>query len=278
MNELVAYKSLVVSLFLLGFFLAERLAPAVPVPTPLKKAPRLLKNLGLWGCNLVVSLLIVLPVTLLAATHSQPWWSPPLPAWFRLLIALLLLDLWIYWWHRASHRIGFLWRFHRVHHLDQWLDVTSAVRFHFGEVILSALIRAVVIFCFALPLASVIVFETLVLIVTAFHHSNMRLPKSLERVLSYLVITPSIHWVHHHVTQPDTDSNYGTLFSFWDRLFGSRSNTRRTPEMAIGLDNFHDRGFWQLLAAPFQAVPVRQCIQATPQSGEQRGDGSNKTP
>ena len=265
MNELVAYKSLIVAIFLLGLFVAERLAPAVPVPAAFANTPRLVKNLGLWVCNLVVSVCVVLPVTLYASSHSQYWWSSWVPAWSWLLLDLLLLDLWIYWWHRASHRIGFLWRFHRVHHLDQWLDVTSAVRFHFGEVILSALFRAVVIFCFALPLTSVIVFETLVLIITAFHHSNIRLPKPLERILSLLVITPSIHWVHHHVAQPDTDSNYGTIFSFWDRLFGSRSKTRRVPEMSIGLDDLHDRSFWQLLAAPFQADAIRV--------GEQRGRG-----
>jgi len=258
MNELVAYKSLVVAVILLLLFLAERVVPAVPAPAGIASATRLSKNLGLWVCNMFASVLIVLPVTLFATSHSHYWWSAWVPSWSWLLFDLLLLDLWIYWWHRASHRLGFLWRFHRVHHLDQWLDVTSAVRFHFGEVILSALFRAAVIFCFALPVSSVIVFETLVLISTAFHHSNVRLPKRLERMLSFLVITPSIHWVHHHVVQQDTDSNYGTIFSFWDRLFGSRSKTPRTPDMSIGLDRQQDRGFWQLLTTPFQAENMRR--------------------
>ena len=252
MNELVTYKGVVVGLFLLLLFLAERWWPAAPVPASGASKPRLVKNLSLWACNVLASLLIVLPVTLFASHHASFWWSDWVPPWSWLLLDLLLLDLWIYWWHRASHRIGFLWRFHRVHHLDRWLDVTSAVRFHFGEVILSALARAVFIVLFAIPISSVIVFESLVLIFTAFHHSNLRLSPCLEYGLSLLIITPSIHWVHHHVRQSDTDSNYGTLCSFWDRLFRSRSTTRRTADMTIGLGSSPDLGFWQLLLAPFR--------------------------
>ena len=138
--------------------------------------------------------------------------------------------------------------------MDQWLDVTSAVRFHFGEVILSALIRAVVIICLGISWQSVIVFEVLVLICSGFHHSNVRLPVKLEQWLSRVLITPSIHWVHHHEIQRDTDSNYGTIFSFWDRLFVSRSNNQRTAEMPIGLENYSDKTFAQLLLQPFKGV------------------------
>ena len=258
MPELIAYKSIVVFGFLLLLFMAERVLPAVPVASAFANGRRLFRNLSLWLCNGLASLLIVLPVTLYAANHTNYWWSSWVPQWSWLLVDLLLLDLWIYWWHRANHRISWLWRFHRVHHLDQWLDVTSAVRFHFGEVILSALVRAVVIFSFALPLSSVVIFESLILIFTGFHHSNLRLPKKLERYLSWLIITPSIHWVHHHVEQRDTDSNYGAIFSFWDWLFRSRSNTVRTSDMMIGLDRSVDKGVLQLLVAPFRSQSDRQ--------------------
>lgn len=257
-SELITYKTIIVFGVLLLLFVAERVLPAVPVATAVANGRRLFRNLSLWFCNSLASLLIVLPVTLYAANHASYWWSAWLPQWSWLLVDLLLLDLWIYWWHRANHRISWLWRFHRVHHLDQWLDVTSALRFHFGEVILSALVRAAVIFCFALPLSSVIIFESLIIIFTGFHHSNIRLPRKLERYLSWLIITPSIHWVHHHVEQRDTDSNYGAIFSFWDRLFGSRSATARTPDMVIGLDRSVDQGLLQLLVAPFQSQPARQ--------------------
>src|ERR1043165_7061871 len=105
---------------------------------------------------------------------------------------------WIYWWHRANHELPILWRFHEVHHRDAFLDATSALRFHFGEVVIAAVARAMVIFLLAIPLGSVLIFETLVLVAAIFHHSNARLPEALEQRLARWIITPSLHWVHHH--------------------------------------------------------------------------------
>lgn len=254
MPELVAYKSVLVALFLVFFFVAERYRPAVAVPDSAKSWSRIGKNLSLWLINSLMSPLVVIPITLFAvnADMGASKYFGPLGGWERLLFDLLVLDLWIYWWHRANHQIPILWRFHRVHHLDQWLDVTSAVRFHVGEVILSALVRAVVILSLGMPLLSVIVFETLVLVNSAFHHSNIRLPITLEKRLSLVIVTPSIHWLHHHVERRDTDSNYATLFSFWDRMFASRSKNKRTLGMAIGLDNTDDLGLIQLITSPMR--------------------------
>jgi sterol desaturase/sphingolipid hydroxylase (fatty acid hydroxylase superfamily) len=138
---------------------------------------RVARNGGLFGLNLLLSPLIVLPVTVWATSFSlglrPAWWTGGL----GLTLDILLLDLWIYWWHRANHEIPLLWRFHQVHHLDETLDVTSAVRFHAGEVVLSALVRALVIVAFDIPLASVILFEGLVLACAIFHHSDARLPQ-----------------------------------------------------------------------------------------------------
>ena len=144
-----------------------------------------------------------------------------------------------------------LWRFHEVHHLDRILDSTTAVRFHFGEVLLSAGARAAVIVLFGIPVASVLVFETLVLIASIFHHSNLRLPSGLEAALSRVVITPGIHWVHHHKVRRDTDSNYGTILSVWDPLFGSRSKTQRSLTMPIGVEGRREQPLPALLARPF---------------------------
>lgn len=264
MPELLIYKSIIVALLLLGLFVAEHYAPAVAVPDSIKASRRVLKNLSLWLGNSFMSPLIVLPITLYAVSWDGGWsgewnwvwdgsWrSSWLDGWGGLLLDILLLDFWIYWWHRVNHRLPLLWRFHQVHHLDQWLDVTSAVRFHFGEVILSALVRGLVIVSLGMPLSSVIVFETLVLLGAGFHHSNLRLPIKFERALSKVIITPSVHWVHHHVTQQDTDSNYGALFSFWDRLFGSKSESVRTANMNIGLDQRNDKELLQLLLEPFR--------------------------
>jgi len=103
------------------------------------------------------------------------------------------------------------------------------------------------------PFATILTFETLLLVATLFHHSNLRLLPGLERALARLVITPSIHWVHHHRRQSDTDSNYGTVFSFWDRLFGTRSASRRSPDMEIGVEGAEEQNFAGLLIRPARA-------------------------
>ncbi len=254
---LVAYKSYAVIAWFALLFMAERLRPAAaPRGAWRWDAARLGRNLGLWAINLAGSALLVLPATAWASRHGAAW----RPGWWAggggLLLDLLLLDLLIYWWHRANHRLPVLWRFHEVHHLDGFLDTTTALRVHFGEVILSAGFRAAVILLLGIPLASAVAFETLVLVAALFHHSNLRLPPALEAALARLVITPSIHWVHHHARQIDTDSNYGTILSLWDPLFGSRNRrTRRTPEMTIGVERERERPLLALALRPFRRAP-----------------------
>ncbi|WP_420345834.1 sterol desaturase family protein [Pelagibius sp.] len=257
LEALLGWKTAAVGLWILLFFAAERLLPAARPPSALADRPgglrRLGRNLGLWAVNLGLSPLIVLPVTFWAAGHAWAWrpdWWQGLPG---LALDILLLDVLIYWWHRANHEIPFLWRFHEVHHLDRFLDTTSALRFHFGEVLLSALARAGVILLLGFPFTSVLVFEALVLLCAIFHHSNLRLPAAFEALLSRLIITPSIHWVHHHARRRDTDSNYGTLFSFWDRLFGTRSAKQRDPEMPIGVEGRAEEPILSLLVHPLHS-------------------------
>lgn len=237
-------------------FLLERLRPAARPAAPGAGEPpmgaaRLLRNGGLWLLNSLLYFGLVLPITLFAASQAPDWrpdwWSGP----GALLLDLVLLDFWIYWWHRANHRLPFLWRFHTVHHYDRFLDVSTAVRFHFGEVALSAGARAAVIWLADLPIASVLLFEALVLAAAAFHHSNLRLPPRVEAAIARVLVTPSIHWVHHHARRSDTDANYATIFSFWDPLFSSRSRTRRQPDMRIGVEGGRERGYLELLKAPF---------------------------
>lgn len=256
----LAWKSAAVLAWLLLLFLAERLRPAAPRPVGEALGPvpgvwrRVGRNFGLWLLNAGLSPLVVLPISLLATQHGlgwrPDWWS----GWNGLILDLLILDVLIYWWHRANHEVAFLWRFHAVHHLDRFLDTSSALRFHFGEVLLSAGARAVVIVLLDLPFASILVFETLVLISALFHHSNLALPAGLERALARLVITPSIHWVHHHAVRRDTDSNYGTILSIWDPLFGSRSATQRRPDMEIGVEATAEESLPRLLLRPFKGA------------------------
>jgi sterol desaturase/sphingolipid hydroxylase (fatty acid hydroxylase superfamily) len=255
---LLSFKAVVVGAVLVAFLVYERLRPAVEHPllvrfggASLAAWRRLARNAGLFGINLLIGPLIVVPVTLWAdqfTTGLRPSW---LDGWVGLAVDLVLLDFWIYWWHRANHEVPPLWRFHQVHHFDELLDSTTALRFHFGEVVLSALVRAAVIIALDVPLSSVLVFEALVLSSAIFHHSDARLPPRLERALARVIITPSIHWVHHHAMRADTDSNYGTIFSFWDPLFRSRSRTRRWTTMPIGVEGSRDRPLLRLIVTPF---------------------------
>jgi sterol desaturase/sphingolipid hydroxylase (fatty acid hydroxylase superfamily) len=258
LSELLFGKTGGVLLAFAALFVLERLFPAARphlgrlAERALAPMLRLAKNLSFAAINAVLSPLIVIPITAAASAWAIDW----RPSWFAggagLAVDLLLLDLWVYWWHRANHEVPFLWRFHEVHHLDQFLDVTSGVRFHLGEVLMSAVVRAGVIIALAIPFTSVVAFETLLLLATLFHHSNVKLPVRAERMLSYLVVTPSIHWVHHHAIRRDTDSNYATILSVWDHLFASRSATIRTPDLKIGVERESDRPFLSLIARPFR--------------------------
>jgi sterol desaturase/sphingolipid hydroxylase (fatty acid hydroxylase superfamily) len=248
-DPILAWKTLAVAAAFLVLFAAERIVPSAPRPEP--AWGRVARNGALWLLNVLLSLGFVVPLTAWAAGHALVW----RPAWWSggpgFALDVLLLDFLIYWWHRANHEVPFLWRFHAVHHLDRFLDTTSAVRFHLGEVALSALARAGVILLIGFPLRSVLAFEAILLAATLFHHSNARLPAAFENALARVVITPSRHWVHHHRRRADTDSTYGTLFSFWDPLFGTTTPTRRTLTMPIGVEGAEERDLVGLLVAPF---------------------------
>lgn len=246
---LLPYKGAVVLSALVLLLVLDRV---IPVAKVIGGATRVVKNLSLAAINAGLSWAIVVPVSALAASHALGWrpeWWGGVPG---LLLDLLVLDIWIYWWHRANHELPFLWRFHEVHHLDEFLDASSALRFHFGEVLMSSLVRALVIFLLGVPITSVIVFETLLALSAMFHHSNLRLPPKVERGLSRVIVTPSIHWVHHHAIRRDTDSNYAALLSVWDKVFGSRSATLRTPDMPIGVEGRRERVFSGLVKRPFE--------------------------
>ena len=251
-NSLLAWKGVGVALWFVLLFAAERWRPAAVPRLAEPGWRRLARNAALWVANIALSPLLVVPISAFAAGQALQW----RPQWWSggwgLALDLVLLDFLIYWWHRANHVVPLLWRFHSVHHFDRFLDTTSAVRFHPGEVALSALARAVIIVLLALPLSSVLTFEALVLMAAMFHHSNLRLPPRFEQALSLLVVTPSIHWVHHHRLRADTDSNYCTILSLWDRLFASRSPHRRTPDMVIGTEGREEEPVLDLLAAPFR--------------------------
>jgi len=177
------------------------------------------------------------------------------PAAVRLALAVVVLDLWQYVWHRLNHRVPFLWRFHTVHHTDRDMDATTALRFHTGEIVLSSTARLAVLPLLGLTVQEVLLYETILLPIILFHHSNVRVPNSFDRLLRWLIVTPWMHWVHHSDYRPETDSNYSSVFSVWDRLFGSFRLRSDPGEITLGLEDV-ERDEWTtlqgMLATPFR--------------------------
>lgn len=156
-------------------------------------------------------------------------------AW-RLILAFLLLDAWMYAWHRLNHTIPFFWRFHRFHHGDTRMDVTTASRFHIAEIGFSSLFRIPVIAISGVSLGELVLYETVMFAVVQFHHADIGIPARIDAWLSRVIVTPDLHKVHHSAWQPETDSNYGSLFSFWDRLFGTKRRHPDPKRIRFGVD------------------------------------------
>jgi sterol desaturase/sphingolipid hydroxylase (fatty acid hydroxylase superfamily) len=185
----------------------------------------------------------------------------------RLVIALVLLDGWTYLWHRANHALPLLWRFHRMHHSDNQMDVTTATRFHLGEHVGSSLLRLGLIPLLGLEIVHLLVYDTLLIAVTQLHHANVSLGR-WDRWLRLLIVTPDLHKVHHSRWRPETDSNFASVLSVWDRL-GGTSRLRDDPAtIAFGLDEF-DAPEWQtvggMLRTPFASVaPANEATNRVP--------------
>jgi sterol desaturase/sphingolipid hydroxylase (fatty acid hydroxylase superfamily) len=181
----------------------------------------------------------------------------PMPGWARLAVAFLLFDAWMYWWHRMNHRIALLWRFHRMHHSDPKMDVTTASRFHLGEIALSSVLRVLVIALLGLRIWELALYELAMFTVVQLHHANIALPARLDGALRLIIVTPFMHKVHHSRWQLETDSNYSSLFSFWDRAFGSFRMREDPRTLQFGLDEFDrpgDHTLAGLLATPFRRI------------------------
>jgi sterol desaturase/sphingolipid hydroxylase (fatty acid hydroxylase superfamily) len=202
------------------------------------------------ACNFLLGLinavLGALAVTLLwvlamdwAETHQFGLLNWLLPtSRTRLILAVVLFDAWMYWWHRMNHRLLFFWRFHRTHHSDPKMDVTTAHRFHFGEIIFSSLFRVPIILLLGMRLEELVIYETVTFVIVQLHHANVGLPDQLDRLLRLLIVTPAIHKVHHSRMQLETDSNYSSLFSIWDRLFRTLRLRADPRTIRFGLNAF----------------------------------------
>jgi sterol desaturase/sphingolipid hydroxylase (fatty acid hydroxylase superfamily) len=176
-------------------------------------------------------------------------------AWVAIPISVLGMDFISYIWHRANHAVPFLWRFHQAHHSDMDYTVTTALRFHPAELLLALPLRLVAVVVFGVPIAGVIVFEVIFAFANFYEHGNIDLPLKLERVLGSLLITPALHRRHHSREARLLNTNYGTIFSFWDRLLGSYGENRSDIRVSTGLPGIdHSLGAREILWLPARGV------------------------
>ncbi len=176
------------------------------------------------------------------------------------VVVFLLFDIWMYFWHMANHRISFLWRFHRAHHSDTAMDTTTALRFHPGELVLSTFIRLPVVILLGMSFEQLVLFEVLLNLSTLFHHSNLAIPETWDRILRVLVVTPNMHRVHHSTERTETNSNFTSLLSVWDRLNGTFKLREDTRTITTGLPLFREQQWqrlWGFLITPLSEDGTR---------------------
>lgn len=262
----------------MGFFLGILLAMAIwemAAPRRRREIPRLLR----WSSNLGVVVIDTLLVRLtfpivavgLAVVAEQRGWGLfnilDAPAWIAFVVSVLALDLAIYLQHVMFHAVPALWRLHRMHHADLEFDVTTGLRFHPVEILLSMGIKLAVVAALGPPAVAVLVFEVLLNATAMFNHSNIAIPRAIDRVLRMIVVTPDMHRVHHSIHPSETNSNFGFNLPWWDRLLGTyRPQPREGHEaMTIGIEQFRtrrdlwlDRMLVQPLRGPASGYPINR--------------------
>ncbi len=262
----------------LGFFLGVLAAMAVwELAAPRRqlvasRALRWLSNLAvvILGTGLLRLIFPVLAVGLASLAELRGWGlfnAFEVPSWLAFVASVVVLDLAIYLQHVIFHAVPILWRLHMMHHTDRDFDVTTGVRFHPFEAVLSMVIKLAVIAALGPPAVAVVVFEVVLSITSLFNHGNVRMAPGLDRALRLIVVTPEMHRVHHSLHPHETNSNFGFNLPWWDRLFGTY---RAQPaeghrDMTIGLSQFQDRGpenLWWMLVLPFRgetgAYPINR--------------------
>lgn len=253
------YKTLLLIINILLFFSLESLFPFFKRSGLVRRLRHSGKNLLLGGVNALLSAL------LFGALYSRlfNWMEQsslgllnnlPLGRGVGMVLGLLLIDLWIYTWHRLNHTLPILWAFHSVHHTDREMDASSFIRFHPVEILLSSIFKLPVFLIVGPTLELVIAYEMLLNLSTIFHHSNLALPDKVDSLLRTVIVTPNMHRVHHSVKLREGNSNYSTTLSIWDRLFVSFVEPRSPCEIKLGVKGY-EQPKWQtfigMLITPF---------------------------
>ena len=260
-NEALIRLSVFASLFAL-FAVIEVLAPRRVRTQP--RRTRWVTNWGIVILDTITLRLLAFALPLLAVgaavdARAQGWGlfnALDLPPWLTIPATVLIFDLAIWAQHLVTHKIPLLWRFHRVHHADRDIDVTTAIRFHPVEIAFSMLLKIGLVYLLGPPAAGIVLFEIILNGTAMFNHANISLPLGLDRVLRRILVTPDMHRVHHSDLRAEHDSNYGFALSIWDRMFGTyvAQPSRGHDEMTIGLEWQDDRPSrlgWAL-ALPFR--------------------------
>ena len=233
------------------------------------KTQRWYNNLSLALINTVL-LRIAFPAAALGAAsfaQANGWGLLNLvsqPLWFTVPLSIIVMDLVIYLQHVSFHKVPAFWRLHRVHHADIDFDVTTGIRFHPIEILLSMLIKIVTIFLLGPSLLAIILFEILLNGTSLFNHGNVRLPLTIDQLIRKLIVTPDMHRIHHSSKVAETNSNYGFNFSFWDRCFSTYQDKSALPQetMPIGLADFRKpeqvSQLSGMLLMPLKALPKQE--------------------
>ena len=226
------------------------------------RARRWPSNMGIVALNTVVVRLVfpaaAIGTALLAETREWGLFRAlEAPTWLAIAASVILLDVAIYLQHVLFHAVPVFWRLHRMHHADLEFDVTTGLRFHPIEILLSMGIKIGVVAALGTPAVAVLIFEVLLNATSMFNHGNVRLPARIDHVLRWIVVTPEMHRVHHSVVPRETNSNFGFNLPWWDRLFGTyRAQPAAGHEgMTIGIAQFRDLAelrFDRLLIQPFR--------------------------
>lgn len=211
------------------------------------RAPRWPGNFGVLAIDIIL-VRIIFPTAAVGVAlvcEAQGWGlfnAVAVPFAVAVLVSVILLDLAIYLQHALFHAVPALWRLHRMHHADLDIDVTTGVRFHPVEILLSLLIKFAVIALLGAPALAVLIFEVLLNATSMFNHSNVRMPAPVDRIVRLLVVTPDMHRVHHSIVRTETNSNFGFNFPWWDRLFGTYRPQPAAGHdgMTIGVESFRD--------------------------------------
>lgn len=246
---------------LLLFWIIEGAIPLLPLQYKKTKIKHAAVNFGFTIIHLFIHTAIAVLIVKLSDWCLEQGFG--LVYWFHanilmtIIIGILALDFSSWLVHLVMHKTPFLWRFHLIHHSDNSVDVTTGLRHHPGDSLLRGVFFLFLIFVSGAPIYSVMIYQTMVVLSTAFTHANISLPPRLDRALSYVLVSPNMHKVHHHWKQPFTDSNYGAVFSFWDRILGTFMDLD-TKKIRYGLDQYYpnekDEDFIALMKKPFQKL------------------------